>query len=227
MSNWFSFYHINRGSGLKEKKKQKITYVFLSLLIIIVGGWLINHQLTFQGFDLFQSSQRTLHRTLRDTKFSPSVYFWQNEIDEWAKIWGLSPLLIATVMQIESCGDPQVISPAGAQGLFQVMPYHFQPGEDMLDPHTNARRGLAYLSEALKIAEYDIELALAGYNGGHAQIYRDPAQWPAETSRYVHWGASIYQDALLAHNKGEALLAWLQAGGRQLCQNAETTLNLQ
>jgi soluble lytic murein transglycosylase-like protein len=199
---------------------------FYRSLIIIVGGWLINHQLTFSRISPTPNQSKQTCRTLIDANFSPSVHFWQDEIDEWAKIWGLSPLLIATVMQIESCGDPQAISPAGAQGLFQVMPYHFQPGEDMLDPHTNARRGLAYLSEALQIAEYDIELTLAGYNGGHTQIYRDPAQWPAETRRYVYWGSSIYQDALLANNKGEALSAWLQAGGRQLCQNAETTLNL-
>lgn len=226
MSNWFIFDHINREMRQPKKKKEKITFVVISLLIIITGSWFVRHLLSSAGFLPLQINPRSPHIAPANASFSPSVLFWKDEIDEWAKAWDLSPLLIATVMQIESCGDPQAVSPAGAQGLFQVMPYHFQPGEEMLDPQTNARRGLTYLYEALQIAEQNIELALAGYNGGHTQIQRDPAQWPAETRRYVDWGSSIYRDALLANPQAEALSAWLNAGGWQLCHNAEKTLNL-
>lgn len=129
-------------------------------------------------------------------------------------------------MQIESCGDPQAISPAGAQGLFQVMPNHFQPGEDMFDPQTNAWRGLNYLSDSLLKSGGKAVLALAGYNGGHSQITRHPALWPDETRRYVHWGSEIYQDALQADAHAKTLAAWLSAGGWQLCQRAERQLGI-
>ena len=74
--------------------------------------------------------------------FSAEVQSWRSDILRWSNIYNLDPDLIAAVMQIESCGHPSVLSSAGAIGLFQVMPFHFQAGEDPFDPETNARRGL-------------------------------------------------------------------------------------
>ena len=56
--------------------------------------------------------------------FTPEIQYWESNILAWAEEKGLDPNLVATVMQIESCGDPLAESPAGAIGLFQVMPYH-------------------------------------------------------------------------------------------------------
>jgi len=47
--------------------------------------------------------------------------------------------VIAIVIQIESCGSPVAMSGAGALGLMQVMPYHFENGENMINPDTNVR----------------------------------------------------------------------------------------
>ncbi|NIM05603.1 MAG: transglycosylase SLT domain-containing protein, partial [Armatimonadetes bacterium] len=93
----------------------------------------------------------------------------------------LDPNLVAVVMQVESCGHPKVRSAAGAQGLFQVMPFHFSRDEDPLNPETNAARGLAYLAASLRIAQDDPSNALAGYNGGHGIIGKEPREWPPET----------------------------------------------
>jgi hypothetical protein len=225
MSNWFAYYHNNQRIEPGTHKKPFVLLLIGSLVLILLGTWLIVLVLNLRGIQLLgnKGSEKNIRQT---AIFHPCVEHWEKEILAWAEAYDLDPLLIATVMQIESCGDPQAVSPAGAQGLFQVMPYHFQPGEDMLDPQTNARRGLAYLYEALQKADHDFELALAGYNGGHGQIYRDPDQWPAETRRYVHWGYDIYQDALIANTEGEALSAWLRAGGRHLCEQAEINLDL-
>ena len=38
--------------------------------------------------------------------FTTEVLFWEEKIVKWAKEWDLDPNLVATVMQIESCGDP-------------------------------------------------------------------------------------------------------------------------
>ena len=156
------------------------------------------------------------------TIFTPEVRRWSPEILAWAAEYGLPASLIATIMQIESCGDPRARSGAGAQGLFQVMPFHFAPGEVALDPETNARRGLAYLAGALELAGGRVDLALAGYNGGHLRITQSPDLWPDETRRYVAWGSAIYADAAAGQAESPALDAWLQAGGAHLCRTATT-----
>jgi hypothetical protein len=150
--------------------------------------------------------------------FTPQVRAWEEDIFRWAEGFGLDPNLVATVMQIESCGDPHAVSPSGAQGLFQVMPYHFSAGEEMQDPETNARRGLAYLAESLVRSRGDADLALAGYNGGHGVIDWDPGNWPDETKGYVYWGGGIYADASAGLADSPRLEEWLAAGGASLCK---------
>src|SRR4051794_38945116 len=65
--------------------------------------------------------------------FTPEVQHWAGKLVGWSKLFNIDPNLAATVMQIESCGGPGAISGSGAQGLFQVMPFHFAAGEDTLD----------------------------------------------------------------------------------------------
>jgi hypothetical protein len=121
-------------------------------------------------------------------------------------------------------GHPTVQSSAGAIGLFQVMPFHFQQGEDPNDPETNARRGLAYLARGLTLSGGRTDLALAGYNGGHGVIVQGAAQWSAETRRYVTWGSGILGDIATGSLQSPSLQAWLQAGGASLCRRASRAI---
>lgn len=155
--------------------------------------------------------------------FTAEVQHWGPLIESWAVLYQIDPNLIATVIQIESCGDPRVGSPAGAQGLFQVMPFHFAAGEDMLDVQTNARRGLDYLAGGLERANGHAGLALAGYNGGHGVINRGWAAWASETRRYYYWGSRIYAEAVSGMTASPTLQEWLGAGGRNLCARAAET----
>ena len=159
--------------------------------------------------------------------FTPEVRRWEPEIQAWAAAYSLDPNLVATVMQIESCGDPQAVSGSGAQGLFQVMPFHFAADENMLDPETNAARGLGYLARALELSSGQVGLALAGYNGGHSQIGRDASLWPDETRRYYYWGAGIYEEARAGAAQSPRLAEWLAAGGASLCARAAQQLGMQ
>lgn len=152
--------------------------------------------------------------------FTPEVQFWEPLIAEWALAWEIDPNLIATVIQIESCGDPFVSSGAGAQGLFQVMPFHFDDGEDMLNVQNNARRGLSYLNGGLDRSGGNAGLALAGYNGGHSVITKGYSAWYAETRRYYYWGAGIYDDASKGLAVSPRLQEWLGNGGQSLCDRA-------
>ncbi len=158
--------------------------------------------------------------------FTPEIQRWAPQIQTWAASHSLDPNLVATVMQIESCGDPQALSPAGAIGLFQVMPYHFTSGEDAFEPAVNALRGLAYLSASLTAFDDDPALALAGYNGGINGASRPQAEWPDETRGYLYWGSGIYTDALSGSEESEVLQEWLGAGGASLCQRARASQQL-
>src|SRR5689334_12487007 len=74
--------------------------------------------------------------------FTPEIQFWAASLRRWAADNNVDVNLAATVMQIESCGNPAARSSAGAIGLFQVMPFHFYSSDNAYDPETNARRGL-------------------------------------------------------------------------------------
>lgn len=152
--------------------------------------------------------------------FDPAVRRWEPDILTWSAEYDLAPNLVATIMQVESCGDPDVVSSAGAVGLFQVMPFHFAAGEDMADPQTNARRGLAFFADSLARAEGDRLKALAAYNGGQRLIGLPSTYWPAETLAYTTWGEGIYTDVSNGLNPSPTLERWLGAGGASLCRQA-------
>jgi soluble lytic murein transglycosylase-like protein len=158
--------------------------------------------------------------------FTPEIQRWGRKITIWSQRWGLDPNLVATVMQIESCGNPTALSGSGAMGLFQVMPYHFANEEDPFNPVTNATRGLTYLRSALETREGDPRLALAGYNGGINGAKRPESAWSAEMHRYVYWGMGIYAEAKRGASSSERLNEWLNSGGASLCAQAAQVLGL-
>jgi hypothetical protein len=158
--------------------------------------------------------------------FTKEVQHWGNEIVRWANAAGVDPNLAATVMQIESCGDPRATSRSGATSLFQVMPFHFTFGENPYDPETNALRGMNYLSRSLQAGGGNARLALAGYNGGIGVISRSEWAWPSETKRYVLYGAPIYEDARNGATSSASLTEWYQKYGASLCRQAAQRLGI-
>lgn len=155
--------------------------------------------------------------------FTPEVLYWRDDILRWGKERNLNPNLIATIIQIESCGDPYVSSNAGAQGLFQVMPLHFDSGENQLNPENNARNGIDHLVDCLQWSDYDVGLAFACYNGGPSLINLPREQWFAESQNYYKWGTGIYGDAASGKDSSPTLDEWLAAGGANLCRRARET----
>ena len=158
--------------------------------------------------------------------FSREVQHWAPQIQEWSRMYGVDANQIATIMQIESCGDPYAESWVGAQGLFQVMPFHFEAHENMKDPDTNARRGINYFLGRLDQTNGDVGRSFAGYNGGHGAAGSPYDTWPEETKHYFYWATGIYEDAVAGKQISERLDEWMAAGGYSLCTQASQSLGL-
>lgn len=154
------------------------------------------------------------------TIFTPEIQAWTPKIVEWSRMYDLDKNLIATVMQIESCGDASAESPSGAQGLFQVMPFHFASGEDMQDPDTNARRGMEYLQQTIAAYPDDAGRALSAYNGGIAGVSGDISLWANETQKYWYWSTGIFADAQSGVKESTRLAEWLAVDAGYLCRSS-------
>ncbi len=156
---------------------------------------------------------------------SPTVWYWRENIYDWAKEWDVNPNAIAAIMQIESCGLPTAVSRSDARGLLQVMPrYHLDPGEtaDMLfDPELNADKGMKFYNSCLSKSGGDPRKAAACYNGGYVVLTTTEAYWPSETQKY----AKLFQmafDGFEASESSETLTTQVGGGSRPggLCAQA-------
>ena len=225
----FSLAQVRGGRGLI--KRGQVYYVPLWLpiaLALLLASSLLWGDLANGAYRAAIHLMRGARR--RDVEladfFAPAVQHWTGRISDWSAQHQVDPHLLATVMQIESCGHPTVVSSAGAQGLFQVMPFHFAEGEQMLDPDTNARRGSAFLKQCHHAADGVIGLTLACYNGGASVIGKPRDNWSRETRSYYRWGVGIYSDAVAKSASSATFDQWLAAGGRHLCASAEIELGI-
>jgi membrane-bound lytic murein transglycosylase D len=115
---------------------------------------------------------------------------------------GIPPEL-AWLAEVESTLDPSARSPAGAVGLFQLMPataqrfgLRLRPRDERLQPEKNGRAAAQYL-RLLKGQFASWPLALAAYNAGEGRVQRAMAKsggatfdavaphLPVETQMYV------------------------------------------
>ncbi|MBS0564906.1 MAG: lytic transglycosylase domain-containing protein [Proteobacteria bacterium] len=100
----------------------------------------------------------------------------------------VSPALVLAVISIESAGNPQAVSHAGAVGLMQLIPATADRFgvADSRDPMQNIRGGVAYLDWLMKEFDHDPVMVLAAYNSGENTVKDNRGVPPiAETRDYV------------------------------------------
>ncbi len=109
--------------------------------------------------------------------------------------YGVDPILVRAVIQVESDFDPHCISRRGARGLMQLMPETARRYgvRRIFDPEENIRAGIHYLADLLRMFPRDLPRALAAYNAGENTVYKYAGIPPYdETLTYVKRALTVY-----------------------------------
>jgi soluble lytic murein transglycosylase-like protein len=113
---------------------------------------------------------------------------YASEISAAATRNGVDPNVLSGLIRAESNFDPNATSPAGAQGLTQLMP-GTAAGlgvTNPLDPAQSIEGGARYLRQQLDHFGGDVTKALAAYNAGPGAVERFGGVPPyEETQSYV------------------------------------------
>lgn len=118
---------------------------------------------------------------------TPTAY--DSYFEEAAKKFDLDPKLLKSVAAAESSWDQNAVSKAGAQGLMQVMPMNFQPGENPFDPRDNIMAGARVMAWAKQQSGGDFDEMLRWYNGGKNRGSKENNEYPGRVKEQY---AAIY-----------------------------------
>ena len=122
------------------------------------------------GLSIHQSKPAWYARWLHPLEYDAAI-------NRDARLNGLDPALVASVIWRESDYDPNAESPKGAVGLMQVLPSTARfiasqgdppPGNarDIRDPEVNISYGSWYLRYLIDMHDGSVPAALAAYNAG-------------------------------------------------------------
>jgi hypothetical protein len=124
-------------------------------------------------------------------------------VERSARAHQVDPLLVQSVIQVESNYNPYALSTKGAEGLMQLMPStsRMLGVTNSFDPVENIEAGVKYL-KYLQSMYHDDRLALAAYNAGPSAVTKYSAVPPyPETQNYVERVGERYR---AAHNSAAA-----------------------
>jgi soluble lytic murein transglycosylase-like protein len=118
-------------------------------------------------------------------------------VNNAARTNGVDPLLVHSVIQVESSYNQYAVSPVGAEGLMQLMPQtaRMLGVNNSFDAKENIEAGVKYL-KSLQDQFKDDRLALAAYNAGPNAV--EHYKWVPpfkETQDYVQQVEQRYGEA--------------------------------
>jgi soluble lytic murein transglycosylase-like protein len=116
-------------------------------------------------------------------------------IEAAARKYKVDPKLVAAVAEVESNGNQEAVSSAGAIGVMQLMPDTAASlGVDPYNKQQNIEGGAKYLRQMLDTFGGDTKKAVAAYNAGPGAV-KDYGGVPPykETQNYVSKVLDIYR----------------------------------
>lgn len=116
-------------------------------------------------------------------------------IEAAARKYKVDPKLVAAVAEVESNGNQNAVSSAGAIGVMQLMPDTAASlGVDPYNKQQNVEGGAKYLRQMLDTFGGDTKKAVAAYNAGPGAV-KDYGGVPPykETQNYVNKVLDIYR----------------------------------
>lgn len=125
-----------------------------------------------------------------------NVEAFREEVRKWAAAEGVDEALVRAVIHAESAFNPRALSPAGAQGLMQLIPSTaaIYQVRDSYDAAENIRGGVKHLRMLIDMFDGDLKLVTAGYNAGENAVLRWGGVPPYdETQVYVERVAILHQ----------------------------------
>ena len=107
----------------------------------------------------------------------------------------IDPLLLASIVEVESNFRPAAVSEKGAMGLMQVMPVHLEEGDEPFEPEANLELGATFLASLRERFAGDLALTLAAYHAGAGAVERHGGLPPYRSTRaYVTRVLEIYRE---------------------------------
>jgi soluble lytic murein transglycosylase-like protein len=135
--------------------------------------------------------------TQTERKIQPQI---SELVEQSAKTHNVDPLLVHSMIKVESNYNPYAVSPKGAEGLMQLTPgtARMLGVSNSFDPEQNIEAGVKYL-KYLQGLYKDDRLALAAYNAGPGAVEKYKQVPPyRETQNYVEQVGKRYSNAKAA-----------------------------
>jgi soluble lytic murein transglycosylase-like protein len=125
-------------------------------------------------------------------RYRPAKVFDKKEYDSIIRSasarYGVRGSIIKAVIHAESAFNPRAVSPKGALGLMQLMPFNLRTWKvsDPFSPQQNIHGGAGLLSRLMRKYRGNLRLALAAYNAGEGAVQKYSGVPPyGETLQYV------------------------------------------
>ena len=170
--------------------------------------------------------------------FPPAVQYWREDIARWSRQHDVPANVFATIMYLESCGDPHIAPDEDkrhdinvyARGLYQVVPdfwlKEYAP-DDTYDPEINAlgaARAIKFCASFERNETLYDRKAFACYNGGHGAHWYDIEDWLVQPTVYSQWAIGIYEDA---ENGTDKMYSEVHTNHKhQVCARSERKLEI-